>query len=146
MQCPAGHANQPDATFCSTCGLALAPAAAPPPQGWSAPPGWGQPGVPQAPQGWGPGYPPPGYPPYGPPPGNRLGSSSLTIGILSIFFCGVGGIAAIILGILGLQRANRGEATNRGSSIAGIVLGSVAILLWILLAIGLAASESATPY
>ena len=38
------------------------------------------------------------------------------------------GVVAIILGVLGLQRARRGEATNGGIAIAGIVLGILSII------------------
>ena len=35
----------------------------------------------------------------------------------------------MILGFLGLQAANEGRATNKGMSIAGIVLGALSIVL-----------------
>ena len=89
------------------------------------------------------GYPPP-YPypyPYGmpgvpvPPPRNGLGTGSLILGIIAVLLsCTVfggllGGLIAVVLGIVGLLRVKRAEANNRGVAIAGIALGGLAILL-----------------
>jgi hypothetical protein len=41
------------------------------------------------------------------------------------------GVIAGVLGILGLVRANRGEADNRGQAVAGLVTGAIALLLGI---------------
>lgn len=91
-----------------------------------------------------PGYPPYPYPyPYGAPgvpvppqaPKNGLGVAALVIGIISILlsctiFGGfIGGIVAVVLGIVGLRRVKRAEADNRGVAIAGVVLGALAVLL-----------------
>ncbi|AMU21495.1 DUF4190 domain-containing protein [Mycobacteroides abscessus] len=91
------------------------------------------------------GYPPPfPYPyPYGAPgvpvpppaPKNGLGLSALVIGIVSVLLsCTVfgglfGGLVAVVLGIAGLLRVKRAVADNRGVAIAGIALGSLAVLL-----------------
>lgn len=105
----------------------------------------GQPQYPQYPQ-----YPPPppggaypgSYPPpppqpyagYTPPPQapkNGLGIAALVIAIIaliSVFGGVVLGVVAVILGFLGWQRAKRGEATNGGIAIAGIVLGILSII------------------
>lgn len=90
--------------------------------------------------------PPPPRQPAGQQPANGLGIASLVLGIASIPLClcwGIGtfaGIAAIILGFLGRQRADQGQATNRGTAVAGIITGIVGaalgVLAWILLAIG----------
>jgi hypothetical protein len=73
---------------------------------------------------------------------NGLGIAALVLGILGFLtsFIAVGailGLVAIGLGIAGLRRANRREATNRGMAITGIVLGALAILIGITVAIGL---------
>ena len=47
------------------------------------------------------------------------------------------GLAAIVLGVLGRGRAKRGEATNGGMALAGIVLGVLGLLLTALAAFGL---------
>ncbi|WP_078326967.1 DUF4190 domain-containing protein [Mycobacteroides salmoniphilum] len=90
------------------------------------------------------GYPPYPYPyPYGAPgmpvpppaPKNGLGVGALVVGIIAILLsCTVfggflGGLVAVVLGIVGLRRVKRAEANNRGVAISGIALGSLAILL-----------------
>ncbi len=120
-----------------------------------------QPGATYPPTG---GYPPvphsgaPGYPggylpgndqpsfgrPYGagyPTPRNGLGTAALVLGIIAvvlswtIWFGVVLGVLAVCFGGAGLGRARRGEATNRGSALAGLILGIVAISLLALLVI-----------
>ncbi|UNX54252.1 DUF4190 domain-containing protein [Georgenia sp. TF02-10] len=98
---------------------------------YGQPAGYGQSGYPgQGSYGGGPGQP------YG--PRNGLGTAALVVAIISLLlawipFIGlvgaVGGIVAIILGALGLGRVKRREATNRGVSIAGIVIGALALIL-----------------
>ncbi|MFD0369395.1 DUF4190 domain-containing protein [Streptomyces sp. NPDC059071] len=104
-----------------------------PPVSASPTPGYGYPAAPPAPYPtYGAGYPQPGW---GPQPSNGLGIAAMVLGIIAVAgFCfyGLGailGILALIFGIIGLKKANRGEATNRGMAIAGIVLGSVGILV-----------------
>lgn len=90
--------------------------------------------------------PPPGPPPPPPPggggqqPSNGLGLASMIIGIVSIplmcCYIGIaGGIVAAVLGFLGKAKADRGEATNRGQAIAGIICGIIAAALGIVLTI-----------
>lgn len=96
------------------------------------------PQYPQYPGGGYPGgYPPPPPAPYSgftPPPvgpKNGLGIAALVVAIIALFSVVGGivlGVVAIILGVLGLQRARRGEATNGGIAIAGIVLGILSII------------------
>ncbi|MGW4721428.1 DUF4190 domain-containing protein [Streptomyces sp. NPDC004291] len=87
-----------------------------------------------------PGPPPWGPPPHpGLPPGNSgLGVGALVVGIVGLMFGivpflfwlgGVMGIVALILGVIGYGRARRGEANDRGQAVAGIVLGSVTIVV-----------------
>jgi Domain of unknown function (DUF4190) len=69
-----------------------------------------------------------------PAPRNGIGTAALVLGVIGFLLAiivlgGLLGIVAIILGIVGLSRVRRGEATNRGSAIAGIVLGALAVLL-----------------
>ena len=91
-----------------------------------------------------PGYPAP-YPPFGAPRRNGLGTAGLVLGIIGVVFCWsplgfVLGVLAIIFGSVGLGRSKRGEASNRGAAMAGLILGILAIvLLTLLLAGGLSA-------
>lgn len=68
-------------------------------------------------------------------PRNGLGTAALVLGILAVVtswtvFGGVVlGILAIVFGIVGRGRARRGEATNKGSATAGLVLGAIGLLL-----------------
>ncbi len=94
---------------------------------------------PPAPQPPPPAYPVGGYAvPMMPMPGaaagrsNTFGLLSMIFGIISIpllccFYIGLPlGIAAVVLGIVGTNKANRGEADNKGMAIAGIACGAVA--------------------
>ncbi|GGT39908.1 hypothetical protein GCM10010271_49900 [Streptomyces kurssanovii] len=93
-----------------------------------------------APDPYGAGYP--GYPGYGQAagwqqqPANGMGITAMVLGILSVcLFCLYGvvaivlGILALIFGILGRKRAQRGEATNGGMALAGIILGVCGIVI-----------------
>ncbi|MFJ5710920.1 DUF4190 domain-containing protein [Streptomyces sp. NPDC093105] len=84
------------------------------------------------------GYPPAHPMPYGPVPGqnNGMGTAGMVLGIIGtclFWFYGVPsivlGILALIFGILGRKRANRGEASNGGAATAGIVLGVISTVL-----------------
>lgn len=111
-----------------------------PPPGYAAapPPGYGQ----GYPPGYGQGYPPaygqPAYPyGYGPVRRNGLGTAALVCGVIAIVMCwtvGLGiilGVLGIVFGIIGRQRATRGEATNGGAALAGLVTGAIGLALGI---------------
>lgn len=74
-------------------------------------------------------------------PRNGLGTAALVLGILALVtswtvFGGVVlGIVAIVFGIVGRGRARRGEATNNGSATAGLVLGTIGLLLSVALVV-----------
>ncbi|MFD9792403.1 DUF4190 domain-containing protein [Streptomyces sp. NPDC059070] len=109
------------------------PPAAPggPAPGQAAPGGYGYPAYPGYP---GYGYGHPGWTGMGAPL-NGFGTTALVLGIISVvLFClwGLGiilGILALIFGFLGRGRAKRGEATNGGQALAGIILGVVGIVV-----------------
>ena len=102
-------------------------------QAWSGavpPPQYGTP----------PGYPPPyqygyapGYP-YGQQQGgtNGMAIAAMVCGICG-FLCMVPGVIGIILGIVSLPQINRTQQSGRGMAIAGIVMGSLWILAFVLL-------------
>ncbi|MBO3738219.1 DUF4190 domain-containing protein [Actinoplanes sp. NEAU-H7] len=88
--------------------------------------------------------PPPYYGPGGMPPpraDNNQGLISMILGIVSIpalccFYLGVPlAIAAIVLGVLGKQKADQGRATNRGQAIAGIACGAATLALTVVFVI-----------
>ncbi|MEI7030773.1 DUF4190 domain-containing protein [Streptomyces pratensis] len=122
-------------------GYPTPPPAGAPPAGYPAPPSaaghYGYPAPPPQPYGGYPGHPSygAGPGPWAPAPSNGLGTAAMVLGIVSVVgFCLYGvnillGILALVFGIIGLGRAKRGEATNRGMAIAGIVLGSVGMVL-----------------
>ncbi|GGY35621.1 DUF4190 domain-containing protein [Streptomyces omiyaensis] len=110
----------------------------PPSYGYPAPgpAGYGYPAP--GPAGPAYGYPPAHPLPYGPLPGqyNGMGTAGMVLGIIGtclFWFYGVPsiilGVLALIFGILGRKRANRGEASNGGAATAGIVLGAVSTVL-----------------
>ncbi|MEU7426928.1 DUF4190 domain-containing protein [Streptomyces sp. NPDC040750] len=76
-----------------------------------------------------------GWPGLRPPPRDGLGTASLVLGILaSIGFllwpvALVLGILAVIFGAIGRGKARRGEATNPGVALAGLICGAVGIVL-----------------
>jgi membrane-bound ClpP family serine protease len=79
-------------------------------------------------------------------PRNGMGTAAMVLGILAlvlvvlIFFAPLGallGLLAVIFGILGVLRANRREADNRGQALTGLVTGGVALLVGLLLTIGI---------
>jgi len=90
----------------------------------------------QAPGG---GYPTAGYP-AATGRRNGMGTTALVIGVVALvlvvllLFSPLGvllGLLAVVFGIVGLTRANRGEADNRGQAVAGLVTGGVALVLGI---------------
>ncbi|MER6128697.1 DUF4190 domain-containing protein [Streptomyces sp. NPDC001795] len=107
------------------------------PYGYPQYPGYPGYGAPYGPQG-GPGYGWPGMPLA---PDNGTGTASLVIGIISaVVFCLwpvsiFMGVLAVILGIVGRRKAHRGEATNGGMALAGIICGAVGFVLGVVLLI-----------
>jgi hypothetical protein len=100
------------------------------------------PPYPDAPGAYPGGYPPPPwqqpYPGYSPEPvapKNGLGVASLVIAVValvlvwSVFGGVILGAVAAVLGVAAYGRVKRGEASNGGVAVAGIVLGIVAIVV-----------------
>ncbi|MFF2850488.1 DUF4190 domain-containing protein [Streptomyces sp. NPDC058001] len=99
--------------------------------------------VPSAPADYFPGVPG-GVSGYGWPgmpvaPSNGLGTASLVVGIISVVgFCMwpvaiILGILAVVFGCVSRAKARRGEATNPGQALAGIICGSVGLALALML-------------
>jgi len=77
----------------------------------------------------------PAPPPYAQgPQQNGLGVAALVLGIVSLVSCWIGlvpGILAIIFGRIGMVRADKGEADNRGMATAGFVMGIIGVAVWV---------------
>ena len=121
-----------------------APPSSPPPSGQPGQPGYGQPGyggpgygqVPGYPPGYGPpgyappgygppGYGPPGYPPMYPRPTN-------TMAILALVLAFVFAPAGLVLGIMARKQIRQTGEQGDGLALAGIIVGSIACAIWIL--------------
>jgi hypothetical protein len=96
-----------------------------------------------------PALPPPAAPQ---PPSNGMGVTGLVTGIVGAclawvpIFGFILGVLGIVFGGIGLYYASQGRAANKGTAIAGLVLGIFAVVFWpVLLAIAGAASTSVTP-
>ncbi|MFJ8645021.1 DUF4190 domain-containing protein [Streptomyces sp. NPDC093546] len=148
---PAVH-EQPTVTSMPTGGDVPPPPIAPGGPAQPAPGPYGYPAPASAPThagGYGYGYPTqpypapatPAYPAYGrhtgwaPGPSNGLGIAAMVLGIIAVVgFCfyGLGiipGILALIFGIVGRKRVQRGEATNSEMATAGIILGTIGTVI-----------------
>jgi hypothetical protein len=68
-------------------------------------------------------------------PSNGMGTAGLVLGILAaIVFClwplaVVLGVLGVVFGAIGSRKASRGEATNGGQALAGIICGVAGIVL-----------------
>ncbi|MFB7510760.1 DUF4190 domain-containing protein, partial [Streptomyces broussonetiae] len=76
-----------------------------------------------------------GWPGIQPLPSNGMGTAALVCGILSTVgfllwpVALVLGVLAVIFGAVGRGKAKRGEATNAGTALAGLICGAVGIVL-----------------
>jgi len=76
-----------------------------------------------------------------PVPQNGLGVAALVLGIIAVvlspccymIFTAPTGILAVIFGAIGVQKAGRGEATNKGVAMAGLICGIVGLALGVLM-------------
>lgn len=72
---------------------------------------------------------------------NGLGTAALVLGILALLLCWtvVGGVVfgllALIFGAIGRARVKRGEATNGGPALAGVILGLLGVVLSVVLVV-----------
>ncbi|MFJ8544237.1 DUF4190 domain-containing protein [Streptomyces sp. NPDC093586] len=138
---PANGAAGPFAPLAPTPPYAGQDQAVPPPP--IAPGGPGQ--VPYGyPGGPGPGgYAGPGphghygWPGTAPMPSNGMGTAGLVLGIVAaVVFCLwplaiVLGVLGVVFGAIGRGKGRRGEATNPGQALAGVICGAVGIVLGI---------------
>lgn len=78
-------------------------------------------------------------------PRNGMGVAALVVGVVAlvlavliVFFplAGLLGLIAVILGAIGMSRASRGEASNRGQALSGLITGLIALILAIVIGVG----------
>jgi hypothetical protein len=77
------------------------------------------------------------------PPRNGLGSAALVLGLVALpfvfvpiigeFVAAPAALLAIVLGLVGLGRVDRGIATNGGEALAGSILGLVSAFVMFLI-------------
>lgn len=92
--------------------------------------------------------PQPGQFPQQPAPAaparNGLGTAALILGLIGAVFAiipfmfwlgGILGLIALILGLAGLGRTKRGEATNKGVTLSGAILGLLSVILSVVVGI-----------
>jgi hypothetical protein len=124
-----------------------APAADSGAAGYQAAPGYGaQPQAQAQPQGGyqqEPGYGQTAYgqPVYGYAPGQQFnngpGTAGMVLGIIGLvlfWFPFLGfllGLLGAIFGGVGISKANKGEANNKGMAVAGLVCGILAMAIWV---------------
>ncbi|WP_206300889.1 DUF4190 domain-containing protein [Streptomyces populi] len=97
------------------------------------------PGGPGLPYGYGPpgysGAPGYGWPLMQPMPSNGMGTAGLVLGIIAAVLFVVWplaivlGVLAVVFGLIGGAKARRGEATNSGQALAGVICGAVGLVL-----------------
>ncbi|MBN9735768.1 MULTISPECIES: DUF4190 domain-containing protein [unclassified Pseudonocardia] len=99
----------------------------------------------------GPPYPPPHGWPVQRPQRNGLGTAALVLGILGALFSLIPIIGVIawpmvviglVLGVLGIVRANAGKADNRGVAISGTVLSAFGLAFCLLYTVAFASAVS----
>jgi multisubunit Na+/H+ antiporter MnhB subunit len=82
--------------------------------------------------------------PYLLKPRNGAGVAALVLGLLGLVLAllvlpaplgALLGLLAVIFGIVGISRASRGEATNRGQAVTGLITGILALALGVLLTV-----------
>lgn len=74
---------------------------------------------------------------------NQAGEISLCAGIVAVVFCFVpmlgdvvalpAGLLAVVLGVVGVRRSERGLATNFGPSLVGATLGALSVFVVVLM-------------
>lgn len=86
-------------------------------------------------------------------PENGTGTAALVLGILGLVGCGLCAIPAVICGHMGLKKADRGEADNRGHAQAGLIMGYIGVaflvlailyVVFVFVIFGVALSEAGT--
>ncbi|MFC5290304.1 hypothetical protein ACFPM7_24900 [Actinokineospora guangxiensis] len=78
---------------------------------------------------------------YGPAPQNGVGTGGFVTGLLGLilFWVPAVGIILAIIGVslsgVGIAKAKRGEANNKGLATAGLTCGTIALAIWLIMVI-----------
>lgn len=93
-------------------------------------------------------YPPYGYAPSGyypaPSTTNGFAIASLVCAIVLAVLFGIGSVLGVGFGIVGLRQCRAHHEGGRGLAIAGIVIGGIGILFWLLVLVGLLADSTSS--
>lgn len=89
---------------------------------------YGQPMYAQQPMYGGYGYPPPQ------PKSQTNAILALVLSCVGLATCGVTAIVGVIFGHIAMGRIKRGEEDGRGMALAGVIIGYVVIVGWLLYA------------
>ena len=73
---------------------------------------------------------------------NGFAIASLACSVVLSWLFGIGGVLGIIFGILAIKQCARQGDRGRGLAIAGIIVGGIVVLLWVLGGLGAALSHS----
>ena len=63
---------------------------------------------------------------------SRMAIAGFVLGLISYFSYGFLGILGLIFSIIGMTQTNDGNYSKRGFAIAGVVLSSISLAIWIL--------------
>ncbi|MGI5167322.1 DUF4190 domain-containing protein [Spirillospora sp. CA-253888] len=74
---------------------------------------------------------------------NTMAIASLVCGIVGLFLCGPVSLAAIVLGHMSLGRIKRSGEGGRGLAMGGLILGYIALVIWVILLIAILAGAFA---
>ncbi|WP_131737315.1 DUF4190 domain-containing protein [Actinomadura roseirufa] len=75
---------------------------------------------------------------YGPPapvvrPNNGMATASMVLGILGLFACGFTSVLAIIFGHIAQSQIRRTGEGGSGMAAAGLILGYIMTVIWVLI-------------
>lgn len=121
---PGGHSQVPPSPFAARSGQA--PPAGGGGQQYGAQGQYGAPGPYAAPPGVPYGAAPYGYAPRPSYPKTWMNIVALVTGLMCF------GVVAVIFGHLGVNAANRGEAEHKGMGAAGLILGYVGVVFYVI--------------
>jgi hypothetical protein len=88
--------------------------------------------------------PSPGYLPAT-APSSGMATASLIFGIIGLF-TGIGSIFAVVFGHIGLNQTRDGARSGRGMAVAGLVMGYIVLIPWLILMVLMMLGAVASPF